>query len=674
MKFFVLSFTLLLVSLSHAIIDKNNNGLSDVWEKQYNDGNFFPATLVATDDPDNDGWDNAKEAAAGTNPFSSSSTTGGIATIALTRCTTPGAYILDWPTIVGKSYRVQTSFNLLNWTNLGTPIIATTTSHSIGVNATQPGSTTPPKLFWRVTITDIDSDGDGLTDAEEEILGTDPHNPDTDGDGKNDLEELIGANIVTFIVTELITDLNNDGAISEDDQSLRDASYAAGASDITKDKGTEFIFHNDTLSNGLWDKEDSDPAKPASAISDDDAEEILIKATMPDGEVWLEHPAIAGLSFYKTRECKIADKINLSASNRYKVSDTHPLPEKIFMRVDVDLTYPPANPQFVGDLVLKIKVDGQQEFEAEKVRLTMVKQLGAERYFYAANDYIGENNTRLFAREKLYGSASFRVVSMCKDKTSMYPIDAARRPTGTPLKGVDAVVAQYPDISVVVNGNQCYFEDDRNAYLAGISGEMTDKCHGRIVRFGVLDTAVSSDNYDKTTAPEGSELAGPEPIPGMLPTDPLSRGGNFIAQYSTPQKFVFAAGQVPLSPSLPTSAMGGLSANAARRQTGDEVQAIGIAPVVSLDKELLFVASQSSGNGHAADLAADVKLSGVENLTGGRAGEVNMLFLDGSSSVALAYSNGSDDLKTFIKEGKHTGAPYYYINTYLLFRSEKARP
>ena len=34
-----------------------------------------------------------------------------------------------------------------------------------------------------VLTTDADSDGDGLTDAEEELTGTDPDNPDTDGDG-----------------------------------------------------------------------------------------------------------------------------------------------------------------------------------------------------------------------------------------------------------------------------------------------------------------------------------------------------------------------------------------------------------------------------------------------------------------------------------------------------------
>ncbi len=36
----------------------------------------------------------------------------------------------------------------------------------------------------------IDSDNDGLTDAEEKTLGTDPFNPDTDGDGLFDGEEV----------------------------------------------------------------------------------------------------------------------------------------------------------------------------------------------------------------------------------------------------------------------------------------------------------------------------------------------------------------------------------------------------------------------------------------------------------------------------------------------------
>ena len=35
-----------------------------------------------------------------------------------------------------------------------------------------------------------DSDGDGISDAEEYVLGTDPANPDSDGDGFSDGDEL----------------------------------------------------------------------------------------------------------------------------------------------------------------------------------------------------------------------------------------------------------------------------------------------------------------------------------------------------------------------------------------------------------------------------------------------------------------------------------------------------
>jgi hypothetical protein len=51
---------------------------------------------------------------------------------------------------------------------------------------------TSANYFWVVppSATSIDSDGDGLSDAQEMILGTDPFNPDTDGDGFTDGVEV----------------------------------------------------------------------------------------------------------------------------------------------------------------------------------------------------------------------------------------------------------------------------------------------------------------------------------------------------------------------------------------------------------------------------------------------------------------------------------------------------
>ena len=217
----VLAVQLLLLSQSHAVLDVNVNGMSDLWEKQYNNGNLFPNTFLITADPDNDGWNNLTQAAAGTDPFSSTSPNGFVTTD-LIPSLTYGAYALEWPTTIGKSYQVQYSFNLTPWSNLGTPIIATTTIHSIGINATQPDTTVPPKLFWRVTITDVDSDGDGLTNAEEFTLDLNTStattingisdkwlathfaailqttgvtginmNADTDNDGRTNLEEYL---------------------------------------------------------------------------------------------------------------------------------------------------------------------------------------------------------------------------------------------------------------------------------------------------------------------------------------------------------------------------------------------------------------------------------------------------------------------------------------------------
>ena len=54
-----------------------------------------------------------------------------------------------------------------------------------------------------------DSDGDGLTDAEEEALGTDPHNPDTDGDGMPDGWEVV--NSLNPLVKDAFADSDGDG-------------------------------------------------------------------------------------------------------------------------------------------------------------------------------------------------------------------------------------------------------------------------------------------------------------------------------------------------------------------------------------------------------------------------------------------------------------------------------
>lgn len=52
-----------------AILDTNNNGVSDFWERDFHNGSLFDGYFDLQSDTDADGWTNAQEAAAGTNPF-----------------------------------------------------------------------------------------------------------------------------------------------------------------------------------------------------------------------------------------------------------------------------------------------------------------------------------------------------------------------------------------------------------------------------------------------------------------------------------------------------------------------------------------------------------------------------------------------------------------------------
>ena len=86
---------------------------------------------------------------------------------------------------------------------------------------------------------------------------------------------------------------------------------------------------------------------------------------------------------------------------------------------------------------------------------------------------------------------------------------------------------------------------------------------------------------------------------------------------------------------------------------------------------------QPPGNGFLgkmSEFVEDAKRSGVKALPGGDPRDSEVLLLDGGSSVGLRYTNPEDTMTVQIKGGKHTGQlPFYYINTYLLFRCEKPR-
>ena len=210
-RHFAMSLLLALLLTLHtsALVDTNQNGFSDLWERTYHAGDLLPSDFDPQADPDGDGWTNAREAAAGTDPFNGTPPNGFI-NVAITRVpavygtppeggdpeiVTPEAFVTGWPVTPGKRYILLCSPDLSagSWFQVGVPIIESVAGHvvEVAVTPTQVGGGSPEKCFWRVAIDDVDSDGDGLIDAEEYQLGTNPNNRDTDGDGVSDWDEVV---------------------------------------------------------------------------------------------------------------------------------------------------------------------------------------------------------------------------------------------------------------------------------------------------------------------------------------------------------------------------------------------------------------------------------------------------------------------------------------------------
>ena len=158
-------------------LDLNNNGISDIWEVMYNAQGANPDL-----DSDGDGLTNLQEAIAGTNPFDSRS----VPRIASLTVTTNGVVAI-MPGSLGKYYQLQGSEILCgsaatNWTTEASLVARTNAMVTLKAPADRTSK------FFRIIVSDVDTDGDGLTDWEEYQLGLDPFsafsNGQLDGDGK----------------------------------------------------------------------------------------------------------------------------------------------------------------------------------------------------------------------------------------------------------------------------------------------------------------------------------------------------------------------------------------------------------------------------------------------------------------------------------------------------------
>ena len=183
---------------AHAqMVDLNGNGMSDIWELMYGADGLDPNA-----DTDGDGVPNRLESLAATDPFDPTSFPQVLGTSFSTtnfNVTMLGA--------LGKQYKLQSSLTPdgTNWATEASVILRA------GATVTLSAALSPEMRFFRFSIADVDSDGDGLNDWEEYQLGLDPLNSFSNGqlDGNGHLigdyayvtGKLASENVFTIIAS-----------------------------------------------------------------------------------------------------------------------------------------------------------------------------------------------------------------------------------------------------------------------------------------------------------------------------------------------------------------------------------------------------------------------------------------------------------------------------------------
>jgi uncharacterized protein (DUF1800 family) len=168
-------------------VDSNGNQQSDVWEMI-----FQANSLPPNGDMDGDGWTNATESTAGTNPFDGTSfpETG----IHLDG----GDPVLTWSGLLGKRYTLLEGSTPSSLAPSGDAVTGTGGEMTLELN----GAVAP--RFFRMKIEDADSDGDGVNDWEELTLGFRPDTNRTDRysqtDGQRVSSGLTAVNTISVSV------------------------------------------------------------------------------------------------------------------------------------------------------------------------------------------------------------------------------------------------------------------------------------------------------------------------------------------------------------------------------------------------------------------------------------------------------------------------------------------
>ena len=164
---------LLCAGRADALIDSDMDGMSDLWERQYgfsttDDGTLHP-DQAPDRDADQDGQSNRDESIAGTDPNDAGSAERfGMQVV---HNQTTGQLHTQIRAVRGKYYELFVSDDLETWTSGGL------LKHTAPSGTTDlPNSADPaqiPHRFWKLEVRDHDEDGDGLSNYEEALQGTD---------------------------------------------------------------------------------------------------------------------------------------------------------------------------------------------------------------------------------------------------------------------------------------------------------------------------------------------------------------------------------------------------------------------------------------------------------------------------------------------------------------------
>lgn len=195
--FLTLVGSLLVPFSAKAELDFDDDGMSDVWEATYgfstsDNGSQF-ADQAPDADMDGDGLSNLMESLAGTDPDDNSQLIAG-------GSSAPGkfapAFDGSMPEntleahmwyVQGKCYEVFFSDDLKTWVSAG-KVVRDANSGEVILSAV---SNADNRLFVKIEASDVDQDGDSLSDYEERLLGTNPNGiTDSDSDGLADEWEM----------------------------------------------------------------------------------------------------------------------------------------------------------------------------------------------------------------------------------------------------------------------------------------------------------------------------------------------------------------------------------------------------------------------------------------------------------------------------------------------------